>query len=196
MLAGRGFDADKVAQTLNSIQVTQAFEPMQPLEDTDVEGYLKNEHELMIVSAMEESRRETMSSFQTHFEARLRSDWEVSKKRIFESIGHLRMLNDGATSSREIKTGAMTSAGGLVTAKWSATAPLTAVPEVRLQKYAKAVEELNNLRLQNRPIQVVALFEAAVGAADGVCLSLSIIFQYIHVDLSLRPLAAGNFCDF
>ena len=58
LLAGRGFDAERVSQTLNSIKMAQAFEPLQPLEDTDVEGYLRNEHELMIVSCIEEARRE------------------------------------------------------------------------------------------------------------------------------------------
>lgn len=36
LLAGRGFDAERVAQTLNAIKVVQAFEPLQPLQDTDV----------------------------------------------------------------------------------------------------------------------------------------------------------------
>lgn len=36
----------------------QAFEPMQPLQDTDVDGYLRNEHELLIVGVIEEERRQ------------------------------------------------------------------------------------------------------------------------------------------
>lgn len=58
LLAGRGFDADKISQTIHSIKVAQAFEPLQPLEDTDVEGFLRHEHELTIISAIEATRNE------------------------------------------------------------------------------------------------------------------------------------------
>jgi hypothetical protein len=37
LLAGRGFDTEKVSETLDAINIAETFEPLQPLEDTDVE---------------------------------------------------------------------------------------------------------------------------------------------------------------
>lgn len=71
-MAGKGFDAEKVSQTLNSISVAQTFEPVQSLMDTNIDvcvesvirnsipsvkGFLHNEHELVIVEAIEEARQ-------------------------------------------------------------------------------------------------------------------------------------------
>ena len=45
MLASKGFDADRVRETIDQINLALTFEPLQAVHDTDIEGYLRNEHE-------------------------------------------------------------------------------------------------------------------------------------------------------
>ena len=102
LLARRGFDADKVSQTLNTINITHAFEPLAPLEDADVEvliiytlylyflkkGYLKNEHELTVIRAIEETRMQTLASFEEKTQRRLQSRWQRTKQSLMDALGH------------------------------------------------------------------------------------------------------------
>ena len=58
LLAGTGFDADKLTRNLNAINLRTTFEPLEPISDTDIDAYLRHEHELMILTALEESKKE------------------------------------------------------------------------------------------------------------------------------------------
>jgi nuclear pore complex protein Nup93 len=87
LLANRGFDAEKVTATLNKINPAATFEPVEGLYDTDIEGYLRLEHETIVTSAIEENRAQTMKDCQDRFERSLHRDWEKAKKRIFEELG-------------------------------------------------------------------------------------------------------------
>ena len=56
LLARKGIDAHGLRNLLDSVHAKQAAEPMQQLRDTDVDGYLRNQHELLLISAIEEIR--------------------------------------------------------------------------------------------------------------------------------------------
>lgn len=60
---------------------------MQPLQDTDVGGYLRIAHEQNLISTIEEARRETQDEFYRVLEERNQKDWEAKKKRVFEELG-------------------------------------------------------------------------------------------------------------
>ena len=45
-MAGRGFDAEKLSHELNAIELKASYEPLEPLGDTDIEGYLSHHHEI------------------------------------------------------------------------------------------------------------------------------------------------------
>ena len=57
-LAGKGVDTDKLNRNLNAINIKTTFEPIQGVEERDIEGYLKHEHELLILTAIEEAKRQ------------------------------------------------------------------------------------------------------------------------------------------
>jgi nuclear pore complex protein Nup93 len=57
LLASKGFDAEKLSKSLNLIDVEHTFEPLEAIQDTDVESYLRHEHEMAIVAVIEEARR-------------------------------------------------------------------------------------------------------------------------------------------
>lgn len=47
-------DLPKLTQKLESLSARKSFEPLNPVADTDVEGYLKNERENAIIAVIEE----------------------------------------------------------------------------------------------------------------------------------------------
>lgn len=67
LLASKGVDTQKIRNLLDSLQNTQAFEPKYYLKDTDVEGYLQNQHELQLIEALENSRKKVWLNFCRYF---------------------------------------------------------------------------------------------------------------------------------
>jgi nuclear pore complex protein Nup93 len=63
LLAGKGFDADRLSRNLNSINIKAAFEPAEPLTETDLDAYLKHEYDLTILTSIEEAKKEVGISF-------------------------------------------------------------------------------------------------------------------------------------
>jgi nuclear pore complex protein Nup93 len=57
-LAGKGFDADKLSRNLQSVNVKSTFEPLEPLAETDVDGYLRHEYDMIVLTAIEEAKKE------------------------------------------------------------------------------------------------------------------------------------------
>ena len=60
---------------------------MQPLQDTDVAGFLRHAHEQNLISTIEEGRKETQDDFYRMLEDRAHRDWEAKKRRVFEELG-------------------------------------------------------------------------------------------------------------
>lgn len=80
-------DAPALASSIAHLNTTATFSPLQPLQDTDVAGYLRHAHEQNLISTIEEGRRETQEDFYRLLEDRSRKDWEAKKRRVFEELG-------------------------------------------------------------------------------------------------------------
>lgn len=80
-------DAPALASSIAHLNTSTTFTPLQPLQDTDIAGYLRHAHEQSIISTIEEARRETQEDFYRLLEDRTRRDWEARKKRVFEELG-------------------------------------------------------------------------------------------------------------
>ncbi len=83
LLATKGFDAEKLARNLHAINLKTTFEPLEPLSETDLEGYLKyptpppikscdilftsllnrHEHDTVILTAIQEAKKEVSNYF-------------------------------------------------------------------------------------------------------------------------------------
>ncbi|KAH9822442.1 Nup93/Nic96-domain-containing protein [Melampsora americana] len=87
LLAGAGVNADELGRTIDAVDLRGTFEPLQPLQDTDVEGYLKHEHEQSIIASIEEGRRQTVQDFYQLLNKSLRQNWEQQKELLFEELG-------------------------------------------------------------------------------------------------------------
>ena len=132
------------------------------MQDTDIEGLLRHEHEQTIVSSIEEGRRETLNDFYSSVEKSMLMDWEKSKKRIFDELGQHQAgaAANGASDSPLNKSfrASRGFAGFSDISRQSAASPILAVssqagPEKpmhkRMVKYAEIVTKLNEYRSSN-----------------------------------------------
>ena len=87
LLAQAHVDAPALATSIANLNTTTTFSPLQPLQDTDITGYLRHAHEQNLISTIEEGRRETQEEFYRTLEEHGRREWEAKKKRVFEELG-------------------------------------------------------------------------------------------------------------
>ena len=87
LLAQAHVDASALSNSISNLNTSTTFSPLQPLQDTDVAGYLRIAHEQNLISTIEEGRRETQEEFYCVLEERSQRDWEAKKKRVFEELG-------------------------------------------------------------------------------------------------------------
>jgi nuclear pore complex protein Nup93 len=87
LLAQAHVDAPALASSIQHLNTSATFTPLQALQDTDVPGYLRHAHEQNIISTIEEARRETQTDFYRSLQDRASKDWEARKKRVFEELG-------------------------------------------------------------------------------------------------------------
>lgn len=87
MLAQAHVDAPALGASIAHLNALSTFTPLQALQDTDVDGYLRQAHEQNLISTIEEARKETQAAFYNLLEERGKRDWEAKKKRVFEELG-------------------------------------------------------------------------------------------------------------
>ena len=87
LLAQAHVDASALSNSIAHLNTSTTFSPLQPLQDTDVAGYLRQAHEQNLISTIEEGRKSTQDEFYRFLEERSRRDWEAKKKRVFEELG-------------------------------------------------------------------------------------------------------------
>lgn len=58
LLGSKGIDLSQIAQKLNSLSTRRTFEPLDPIADTDIVSYLRNEKENAILSIIEQVHRD------------------------------------------------------------------------------------------------------------------------------------------
>ncbi|XP_039618919.1 nuclear pore complex protein Nup93 isoform X1 [Polypterus senegalus] len=86
LLGSRGLDISHISQRLESLSAATTFEPLEPVRDTDIQGFLKNERDNALLSAIEESRRRTfMMAEEFHRESML-MEWELVKQRVLHTL--------------------------------------------------------------------------------------------------------------
>lgn len=82
---------------LKDIEIKAAFIAEEPLRET-VEGVLEHHNDVIILSAIEEVKKETEQRFKASFMDSLEQDWEEAKKQTLELLGHPQLF---AASTKE-----------------------------------------------------------------------------------------------
>ena len=94
LLGSRGVDLPGLQSQLQSLSGSFAqqgppgtgFSPLDPLRDTDIAGFLRNERENAILSVIEETRKETFDNVERIHWDSMAEEWEADKQRIMQAL--------------------------------------------------------------------------------------------------------------
>uniref|UniRef100_A0A8C5Q147 Nuclear pore complex protein Nup93 n=1 Tax=Leptobrachium leishanense TaxID=445787 RepID=A0A8C5Q147_9ANUR len=86
LLGSRGLDISHISQRLESLSAATTFEPLEPIKDTDIQGFLKNERDNLLLTAIEESRRKTFAMAEDYHRESMLLEWEQAKQKILHSL--------------------------------------------------------------------------------------------------------------
>lgn len=62
LLGSQGFDVPRLSQKLESLNAVKTLEPIEPVWETDIQGFLRNERENTLLAIIEESRKNVSCS--------------------------------------------------------------------------------------------------------------------------------------
>ncbi|KAF8060888.1 Nup93/Nic96-domain-containing protein [Lyophyllum atratum] len=142
LLAQAHVDASALSDQIAHLNTSTTFSPLQPLQDTDVAGYLRHAHEQNLISTIEEGRKETQEEFYRALEERSQRDWEAKKKRVFEELGG-RVGGDNRAMS-ELKK----STHGKNSLMSSIAPSLSLQMQNKMMAYDRVIVDLNAARLR------------------------------------------------
>ncbi|XP_068159927.1 nuclear pore complex protein Nup93-1 [Drosophila tropicalis] len=86
LLGSKGVDLPKLTQKLESLSARRSFEPLDPVTDSDVKGYLKNERENAILSVIDETNRSIFDSVERSKWRCIYAEWGREKERLLNSL--------------------------------------------------------------------------------------------------------------
>uniref|UniRef100_A0A3B3QJD7 Nuclear pore complex protein Nup93 n=1 Tax=Paramormyrops kingsleyae TaxID=1676925 RepID=A0A3B3QJD7_9TELE len=101
LLGSRGLDIFHISQRLESLSAATTFEPLEPVKDTDIQGFLKNERDNALLSAIEESRRRTFLLAEEYHRESMLVQWEQVKQRVLLTL--LGAGEDGLDFSQDLE---------------------------------------------------------------------------------------------
>ena len=84
LLSSKGVELPKLTPRLESLNTLSALQ--EPVIETDIVGFLKNERENAILATIEESKKRTFESAENHFWTSLEDEWEREKQKILNSL--------------------------------------------------------------------------------------------------------------
>lgn len=156
LLAQARVNAPALSNSIAHLNTAATFTPVQPLQDTDIGGYLKHAHEQKVISTMEEGRRETVEQLYRSLEERSSRVWEEQKKRLFEELGD----RVGTASKALMETKKAFQKSHAV--QPVAASPLSLQMQNKMLVYDRTVTELNTARIRATSYPIIhALIEAA-----------------------------------
>uniref|UniRef100_A0A3Q2P717 Nuclear pore complex protein Nup93 n=1 Tax=Fundulus heteroclitus TaxID=8078 RepID=A0A3Q2P717_FUNHE len=103
LLGSRGLDIFHISQRLESLSAATTFEPLEPVKDTDIQGFLKNERDNALLSAIEESRRRTFLLAEEYHRESMLVQWEQVKQRVLHTL--LGAGEDALDFSQDVEVG-------------------------------------------------------------------------------------------
>eukprot|EP01137_Pigoraptor_chileana_P033875 Opistho-2@25511 len=157
LLATHGIDPEESKRNLDALNLKTTFEPLEPVEDTDVQSYLRHEYDMLILTAIEEAKKNTIAEFNANHSRNMVNQWEAEKREILETLGRIPEAADFTQEATPIATGA-------------SDGPLFAVGRsslnARMLAYLRVVRALNDHRISRRQFGVIAAFREAVSRID------------------------------
>uniref|UniRef100_A0A8I5ZZ34 Nuclear pore complex protein Nup93 n=1 Tax=Rattus norvegicus TaxID=10116 RepID=A0A8I5ZZ34_RAT len=122
LLGSRGLDISHISQRLESLSAATTFEPLEPVKDTDIQGFLKNEKDNALLSAIEESRKRTFGMAEEYHRESMLVEWEQVKQRILHTL--LASGEDALDFTQESEVGSIRPSPSVEIRSPSVTPPL------------------------------------------------------------------------
>lgn len=86
LLGSKGFDLPRLSETIDNLSTAKTFEPLEPIRDTDIQGFLRNERENAILAAIEEAKKNTFDEAERNHWKSMVDEWEQQKLKILNSL--------------------------------------------------------------------------------------------------------------
>ncbi|XP_053556246.1 nuclear pore complex protein Nup93 [Bombina bombina] len=109
LLGSRGLDISHISQRLENLSAATTFEPLEPVKDTDIQGFLKNEKDNALLSAIEESRKRTFAMAEEYHRESMLVEWEQVKQKILHTL--LATGEDALDFTQETETSYVSESG-------------------------------------------------------------------------------------
>lgn len=217
MLASAKVDTSQLSRTLNALQPTSAFTPLEPHTDTDISLISRQAHQSVLVSCIEEGRRQTIHDFHASLKQNMLDEWERKKAQVFDQLNkhHPTLLADAATDAagssgmgdgpspkrrtRRLSAGAPEGYGSSSSASAQLGPGSELAMHTKMMRYDAAVAKVNQARLSDAPIAAAstmadAALSTGLPGVDSRALPLGETYALLSAivgEKDLAPDAAG-----
>eukprot|EP00164_Ancoracysta_twista_P017493 GFYU01029826.1.p1 GENE.GFYU01029826.1~~GFYU01029826.1.p1 ORF type:complete len:663 (-),score=185.63 GFYU01029826.1:114-2102(-) len=82
LLSQNGIDIEKLNRTVNEIDLKPTYQPLEEIKTTDIASFLRHQHHMIIVSAIEEAKKDTIHQFERDYVNHLEATWEKERQDI------------------------------------------------------------------------------------------------------------------
>lgn len=86
LLGTKGFDVPKISQKLEGLSAAKTFESLEPVRDTDIQSFLRNERENALLAVIEQTRKNTFEETERRHWECMENEWEREKQKILNSL--------------------------------------------------------------------------------------------------------------
>ncbi|KAI8446213.1 hypothetical protein BY996DRAFT_6422876 [Phakopsora pachyrhizi] len=167
LLTGAGVDAEELKKNIDAVDLRGTFEPLEPLQNTDLDGYLKNNHKQSFIVSIEEVRRQTVQEFYQTLDRSLRQNWEDYKELMFEELAPHQPQSDSQPLNIFLIGSASSPSNFLSNLIW--TSPSSS-PKLNLKSRSRNVY---SILVGQNPLKLVEEFSFSLQLAE----TLSVIIQ-------------------
>ncbi|ESO86520.1 hypothetical protein LOTGIDRAFT_179365 [Lottia gigantea] len=86
LLGSKGYNVPKISEKLEGLSAMKTFEPLEPVRDTDIQGFLRNERENALLAVIEQTRKHTFEEVERRQWESLENEWEREKQKILNTL--------------------------------------------------------------------------------------------------------------
>ncbi len=102
-MAKSGYDISSLDKKIDALNVLVSYEPIEPLAETDLDGFLRHYKEQIFLTAIEEPKAKCIESFQSLYEGYQHERWHKNKADFLQSVGYGIALGTLALSAKLTK---------------------------------------------------------------------------------------------
>ncbi|XP_047544610.1 nuclear pore complex protein Nup93-like [Vanessa atalanta] len=86
LFGSKGIDLQQISQKLETLSSKRTFEPLQPIADSDIESFLKNERENAILSLIDEVNKNSLQTTEDQKWEHMLSEWTKEKIKLMNAM--------------------------------------------------------------------------------------------------------------